>query len=106
MMLKLSAMTCIKEPSKVLIYVLAIFCQSCNVTEKAKPGIKSTNNIRWRILRTFATDLCSSLKLTVLLDISLLGPLATCIHLVVVCREIKAALLNMAVTYKKRKKKG
>ena len=30
--------------------------------------------------------------------ISLLGPLATCIHLVVVCREIRAVLLNIAVT--------
>ena len=31
--------------------------------------------------------------------ISLLGPLATCIHLVVVCREIRAVLLNIAVTW-------
>lgn len=34
--------------------------------------------------------------------ISLLGPLATCIHLVVVCREIRAVLLNIAVTWNRR----
>ena len=37
------------------------------------------------------------------MTISLLGPLATCIHLVVVCREIRAVLLNIAVTWDKKK---
>ncbi len=33
---------------------------------------------------------------------SLFGPLATCIHFVVVCLEMSAALLNMAVTWMSR----